>query len=126
MLVYPPQNDSLGHAAGDELLAVVARRLESVLPEQALAARLGGDEFLVALLDVDPMTGDADVAAYVAAVTQALSEPVVLAGRRLVVTASAGTSCFPHDGSSFSTLLHAADRRMYEAKREGKRQSVPA
>ncbi|MGN6686794.1 MAG: diguanylate cyclase domain-containing protein [Actinomycetales bacterium] len=123
---FKPVNDSLGHAAGDELLAVVARRLESVLPEQALAARLGGDEFLVALLDVDPMTGDADVAAYVAAVTQALSEPVVLAGRRLVVTASAGTSCFPHDGGSFSTLLHVADRRMYEAKREGKRQSVPA
>ncbi|HPF35909.1 MAG TPA: EAL domain-containing protein [Candidatus Krumholzibacteria bacterium] len=110
-------NDTLGHAAGDELLKQAADRIRSVLRECDTAARLGGDEFLLVLEDL----ADADQAEAVAdKVVQAFSRPFLVASRRLHATASVGVSVFPHDGGSVEELMQNADTAMYQAKTHGR------
>src|SRR5579862_6712173 len=121
-------NDTLGHAAGDELLCVVASRLRSSLryggdgspPSTAESARpgdlarLGGDEFLVLLPN---LRSASDAGAVAERLIAALREPVQLAMNSLVVTPSVGIAVFPRDGSDAETLLRNADLAMYFAKR---------
>jgi diguanylate cyclase (GGDEF)-like protein len=109
-------NDSLGHAAGDELLMVVARRLAIHLPPGASAARLGGDEFAVLLPTADDAVGVSIVAEQLLA---ALGTPIPIAGRAVPVRASVGValSSAVRDASE---LLRNADVAMYSAKRQGK------
>ncbi|NIZ90908.1 EAL domain-containing protein [Kineococcus rubinsiae] len=112
-------NDRLGHAAGDDLLVQVARRLQSRLRRSDLAARLGGDEFLVALTGLDVDTA-ADVAHRVAGeLAEAIAAPFDLDGTPVEVTASIGVSTFPADSAAASglpQLLQLADSRMYAVK----------
>jgi len=110
-------NDTLGHAAGDDLLKMVARRLELTVREEDTVARLGGDEFSLALWNV----GNEEVAASVAAkVIEALGRPYTLAGQEITVTASAGVALFPRHGADAEALMKGADKALYEAKRSGK------
>ncbi len=110
-------NDTLGHAAGDELLREVARRLTSCLRDSDTVARLGGDEF-VALL---PELGDPKYAATVARkILAAVGQPFELAGQELRVTASIGISVYPQDGLDEQALTKNADIAMYQAKGDGK------
>jgi diguanylate cyclase (GGDEF)-like protein/PAS domain S-box-containing protein len=110
-------NDVLGHAAGDELLVEVARRLRHTLRSEDLVARLGGDEFVATLCHLH----DREEAATVATkLLQALAQPLTLAGQSLVPAASIGIALYPGDGGSPSELLSAADAAMYEAKRGGR------
>lgn len=110
-------NDTLGHAAGDGLLKLVARRLELTVREEDTVARLGGDEFGVALWSV----GDVDDASAVAAkVIEAVSRPYVVDGKPVTVTVSAGVALFPADGADADALLKSADAALYAAKRGGK------
>jgi diguanylate cyclase (GGDEF)-like protein len=107
-------NDSLGHAAGDELLVAAARRIDDSLRSADTAARLGGDEFAVLLEDL----ADADEAVLVAQrITEALSAPVVIHGREVVVKASVGIAV---GRAGASELLRQADVAMYRAKADGK------
>jgi diguanylate cyclase (GGDEF)-like protein len=107
-------NDSLGHAAGDELLIAVARRIDESLRSADTAARLGGDEFAVLLEDLS----DADEAVLVAErITDALSAPLVVQGREMFVKASVGIAV---GRSGASELLRQADVAMYRAKSDGK------
>ena len=110
-------NDSLGHAAGDELLKVMARRLPNALRETDLVARLGGDEFVVLI------EGHA-TAPTLALVGQkllgAICEPLAIAGRAFQISASLGLALFPGDGDDAATLLKHADAAMYQAKAQGK------
>jgi len=112
-------NDALGHAAGDDLLVQVARRLQSRLRRSDLAARLGGDEFLVALTGLD-VASAGDVAARVAReLTEAIGVPYEIAGEAVQISASIGVSTFPADAGSASglpQLLQLADSRMYAVK----------
>jgi diguanylate cyclase (GGDEF)-like protein len=109
-------NDSLGHAAGDELLVAVSRRIQAVLRPGDIAARLGGDEFAVLL---DPVAGDDEAAGMAEALLARLADPVVIEGRRVVVNGSAGVAVW--DGRRApSELLRDADVAMYAAKRAGK------
>ena len=111
-------NDTLGHAAGDELLQAAAQRLRSVIRPSDNVARLGGDEFTVVLEQVEheeavSMVGERIVTAF--------AEPFLLGGGSLhVVHASIGISMFPADGDSVETLLKNADIAMYAAKARGK------
>ena len=110
-------NDTLGHAAGDELLQAMAARLRGMLRESDLVARLGGDEFVV-LLD-----GPADVAALSGVARKLLAvvnEPLPLRGRTVWITGSCGIAMFPADGDDAQTLLKNADAAMYQAKARGK------
>jgi diguanylate cyclase len=119
-------NDTLGHAAGDELLRQVAERLrnslrqrdDSVLPGGGVRvgdiARLGGDEFMVLLPSLRSPTDAGSVAERL---IEALREPLQVAANSLVVTASIGIAVYPRDGSDAVTLLRHADLAMYVAKR---------
>jgi diguanylate cyclase (GGDEF)-like protein len=107
-------NDTLGHAAGDELLAEAAHRLRDVAGPDGFPARLGGDEFAVVLPDLFPGAAD-DVAA---AIVGSLSEPFLLAAGPATISASVGmTASVPGDHAD--ALLSRADAAMYVAKRAG-------
>jgi diguanylate cyclase (GGDEF)-like protein len=111
-------NDTLGHAAGDEVLQAVAARLQAVLRPQDNVVRLGGDEFTVILEHVD---SDADVSRVAERIMKSLGEPFLLAGGSShVMHASIGISMFPQDGNDGQTLLKHADIAMYAAKSTGK------
>jgi diguanylate cyclase (GGDEF)-like protein/PAS domain S-box-containing protein len=109
-------NDSLGHAAGDELLRVVSRRIGSVLRPGDTFARLGGDEFV--LLLSNPMSTDV-LANLTNHLTRIVAKPVVVADREVSVTCSLGYSVYPQDGEDATTLLKRADAAMYRAKQDG-------
>ncbi|MCU1345828.1 MAG: putative Diguanylate cyclase/phosphodiesterase, partial [Acidimicrobiia bacterium] len=107
-------NDTLGHAAGDDLLRMVARRIELSLPPGCELARLGGDEFLVVL----PTIGDGDVMVLMAAeLRHVLEEQFSLRGQKIRVEASMGWAVFPADASSPEDLIRRADVALYVAKR---------
>jgi diguanylate cyclase (GGDEF)-like protein/PAS domain S-box-containing protein len=112
-------NDSLGHAAGDELLRRIAVRLKAVVRSTDLLARQGGDEFLILLtdLDKDPRLGAEAVAKQV---ETALLEPFHLADAEFEVGASIGISMYPDDAADADTLLRHADAAMYEVKQAGR------
>jgi diguanylate cyclase (GGDEF)-like protein len=108
-------NDSLGHAAGDQLLKEVAARLAEVTRKGDLAARWGGDEFVVLLEEI---VSDAEVRSAVERIHAALAAPVHLAGHPEPVTvrASIGTAWTRLDALDPQALLHRADAAMYAAK----------
>jgi diguanylate cyclase (GGDEF)-like protein len=111
-------NDTLGHAAGDELLRAVAQRLQSVLRPQDNVVRLGGDEFTIILEQADSVD---DVARVAERIMKSLREAFVLSGNSShMVQASIGISMFPQDGADGHTLLKHADIAMYAAKASGK------
>jgi diguanylate cyclase (GGDEF)-like protein len=111
-------NDTVGHAAGDELLQGAARRLQHVIRPDDHVVRLGGDEFTIILSRVDSAD---DVSRLAERVTKALEAPFALAGGSgHLVRASIGISMFPQDGEDGDTLLKHADIAMYAAKAKGK------
>ena len=112
---FKPVNDNHGHEAGDQVLVVVAERLRAVCRPQDLVARLAGDEFVV-LLDESPTARDATLVA--ARIVTALSEPVVIDGRTVRISASVGVALARPD-STPESLIHDADDAMYQAKTAG-------
>ncbi|MBC7841743.1 MAG: EAL domain-containing protein [Gemmatimonadaceae bacterium] len=108
-------NDTLGHAAGDRVLAAVGDRLCSVTRECDTVARLGGDEF--AILLEEPESRD-EVLAIVTRVYTALAAPLRVNGRDLAIAASIGVA-FATAEDNATTLLRNADVAMYEAKESG-------
>jgi len=110
-------NDSLGHAAGDEVLQEVARRLDVGMRATDRAARFGGDEFAI-LLEGAGSQGAADAAQRV---LNALGTPFQVAGRAVTLRASLGISvAVPGDTRTAEELIRDADAAMYVAKRDGK------
>ena len=106
-----PVNDSFGHAAGDEVVQVVARRIEEVLPDGAEAARIGGDEF--ALLVDGP---ESAALAAGRAVLAALEPSIRVSGHHVVVSAGVGVATRSEHGTSGTELLREADIAMMHAK----------
>ena len=110
-------NDTLGHAAGDEVLSAVAARLQSVLRPGDSVVRLGGDEFTVIL---EPIAHDADAARVAERIGETMREPFELSRGTISLGASIGISLFPRDGDDAEALLKNSDIAMYRAKAEGK------
>jgi diguanylate cyclase (GGDEF)-like protein len=110
-------NDSLGHGAGDTLLKLVARRLQSGTRSEDCVARAGGDEFLLLLRDVNSLE---EIAQLVIRWTTALAESYRLLENQLHVSSSIGIARFPLDGASSEALLARADEAMYHAKQSGR------
>jgi diguanylate cyclase (GGDEF)-like protein len=110
-------NDSLGHAAGDELLKVVATRLTACLRSSDTVARLGGDEFVLVVND-HYRTGS--LMSVLERVLQDVGRPVLLDGREFHVGASLGVAIYPNDGEDAEQLLKHADVAMYAAKDRGR------
>ncbi len=114
-------NDTLGHAAGDELLAAVAERIRAAIREDDLAARLGGDEFAILVVD-RPDLGHAIAVAR--RLIDVLGLPFPIQGKETVVGASIGIAMARDvDGvtDAVDDLLRNADVAMYTAKAAGKR-----
>jgi len=103
-------NDTLGHHAGDRVLAQLGPRIRTALRSGDQVARLGGDEFAVVL----PGEGAAEGAGE--RIAAALSERFSVEGIDLQIAASIGVALFPHHGDDAETLLQRADVAMYQAK----------
>ena len=114
-------NDSLGHQAGDQVLAQVAQRLRSVVRASDLLARQGGDVFLLLLTDIE---GEPEIPAEGVAgqLAHALVEPFEVQNATFQLGASIGVSIFPRDAQDGPTLLRHADAAMYQSKRAGRGQ----
>ncbi len=110
-------NDSLGHAAGDQLLKFVSERLSLVTRATDTLARLSGDEFVLFLPDAGDAQGPAMVAQNV---LQTLSEPYFLEGHETWITASIGIAVSPMDGTTAEELLRNSDMAMYCTKMNGR------
>ena len=111
-------NDSLGHAAGDDVLKAMARRMTLRVGASGSVLRFGGDEFVVILRDLD---ADAErLAARVRDLHAHLAAPLPLGGRAFRVTVSMGVAIYPDDGASPEGLLAKADAAMYRAKSSGR------
>ena len=110
-------NDTLGHAAGDDLLVEVAGRLSHAVREADTVARLGGDEFALILMRVNKPE---EVALVAANIIDKLSMPYQIQGLDISGGASLGVTFWPTDGDSLDVLLKNADVAMYRAKEGGR------
>jgi diguanylate cyclase (GGDEF)-like protein len=110
-------NDTLGHAAGDEVLKQFAQRLVECVQVRDTVGRLGGDEFALILTGHDSQQDVLHVAYRLRA---ALQHPFALAQQELVLTVSMGIVVYPDDARDVDTLVKYADTAMYEAKEAGR------
>jgi diguanylate cyclase (GGDEF)-like protein len=109
-------NDTLGHAAGDGVLQLVARRLEAAVRDSDAVGRHGGDEFLVLLTEVSRV---ADMVQIAKKLIADIAEPSLVCGNLLQVSVSVGIAIYPDDASDAQTLIGLADAAMYRSKRRG-------
>jgi diguanylate cyclase (GGDEF)-like protein len=110
-------NDTLGHAAGDSLLKVVADRLRDLAKGTDIVARLGGDEFVIVRFG---MSGPKEIEHFGAMICADLAKPFLLEDRHVLIGASIGTAIGPEDGETADILLKSADLALFEAKNGGK------
>jgi diguanylate cyclase (GGDEF)-like protein/PAS domain S-box-containing protein len=115
-------NDEMGHAAGDELLQVVAGRLRTATRATDLVARLGGDEFLVLLADLPDdrgPTADEVIHRVSERIGSMVAEPIPLRQRVVHTSISIGSAMFPSQAHDAAELMSVADAAMYAHKRRG-------
>jgi diguanylate cyclase (GGDEF)-like protein len=110
-------NDTLGHPAGDTLLQIVSRRIESCLGERDIVARMGGDEFAVLVTSARDRAAIEKVACRILA---ALNNPIDVDRNQLLTTVSIGIAVAPDDGISAETLMKHVDLALYSAKEDGR------
>lgn len=114
---FKPVNDVHGHAAGDDLLCQVARRLQHALRDEDTVARLGGDEFVAVLPDLT--AGDAAARAAEKLIAT-VSAPYRVGEHFVEISCSIGIALFPRDAADAAGLVEKADAAMYRAKQAGK------
>jgi diguanylate cyclase (GGDEF)-like protein len=111
-----------GHLIGDEVLRLIARRLENSMRSKDVVVRLGGDEFVAVVELANP---DKNIAANLATkLATAIAAPLRVDRRTLALTASIGIAMYPGDGDDLKTLLAVADNRMYDEKQVQKPATV--
>jgi diguanylate cyclase (GGDEF)-like protein len=109
-------NDTLGHATGDAVLQMVARRLEGGVRDSDAVGRHGGDEFLVLLSEVSKVS---DAAVIVKKMIADIATPSLVDGHLVQVAVSVGIAMYPGDSLQAATLISLADAAMYRSKRRG-------
>lgn len=114
---FKPINDSHGHEIGDRLLIAFASRVKQELREADTLARLGGDEFVIALSGLSSILQCEQI---LRRLMHIMSEPFLIEGLALQVTASIGVTVYPLDATDADSLLRHADQAMYQAKKLGK------
>jgi len=114
-------NDTRGHHIGNQLLQLVAYRLQRVLRHEDTVARLGGDEFTIMATNLHSKDEATIVAKKIA---DALAKPFLLEGSDIYITGSMGIALYPEDGSEYDVLLRKADIAMYRAKESGRNRFV--
>lgn len=120
---FKPVNDTHGHATGDRLLQLVARRLRAGLRDVDTLARIGGDEFVVLLPRCETLADAARVAENILLQLNQPFEDGELVHR---ISGSLGIALFPDDGTEADALLRAADLAMYDAKAHGRNRVASA
>jgi diguanylate cyclase (GGDEF)-like protein len=113
-------NDTLGHEAGDQLIAAVAQRLVGRLRAQDFLSRFGGDEFAILCAPA----GQEAAATLARRIAQAFESPFSVKGQNIRVTASVGLAIAPENGTSADELMRHADIALYEAKNQGRDRAV--
>lgn len=114
-------NDSVGHAAGDELLVQAGRRISGLLGPGQMVARLGGDEFAIVIEDIVDSTQAEELAGKI---LHSLGSPMWIAGRELFPSASIGIATWQPRYRRGEELLRDADAAMYKAKAHGRDRSM--
>jgi diguanylate cyclase (GGDEF)-like protein len=112
-------NDSLGHGSGDELVQVIAQRLQGCLRSTDTLARVAADEFAILIPAVD---GDVEIQHIAERLLAVIRRPFSIQEREIYMTASLGVSRFPEDGDDAEELLKKADIAMHRAKERGRDQ----
>ena len=110
-------NDTLGHPIGDELLKIVAERLQATIRETDIVARFGGDEFALINANIGEPT---DAVALADKVIKVLGKPFSIQGSEIRSSASLGIAVYGSDAPDAETLLSQADVALYRAKAEGR------
>lgn len=114
---FKPVNDRFGHAAGDQVLIEVARRLRACVRDYDCIARLGGDEFVLLLCDLQSVS---QCQFALDRVLEEIASPYLLGEQSVHMTASIGVSLYPSDGGDPDQLLRQSDQALFIAKREGR------
>ncbi len=109
-------NDTLGHEAGDQMLTVVAERIQRIISTDDLLARLGGDEFAIVLHGA---TSESDIRGLLRELSDVWSQPLTVRGVRTAISGSIGVAFSDSRRTDRATLMRHADIAMYEAKRNG-------
>jgi len=119
---FKPINDEHGHAAGDAVLAEVARKLVGLIRPEDLAARLGGDEFVIVI----PLAADNTdrLHSLRLAVSMRIAQVLRWEGKSLRISASVGAASFPEDGDTVAQVMAEADRAMYLDKRRARQRAA--
>ena len=112
-------NDSMGHAAGDKLIKIIAARLKDCVRKGDTVSRWGGDEFTILLPSVKRISG---IYKLCNRILHEKFSNIVIEGQELRITASIGISLFPQDGNNADQLIKNADAAMYKSKDMGKNQ----
>jgi diguanylate cyclase (GGDEF)-like protein len=120
---FKPVNDSHGHAVGDRVLAIIARRIAAAIDERGLLFRVGGDEF-VAIVPLDATQDRAMARGLGEEIREAMAQAIDMDGLVFPVACSIGIALVPEDAASLSGALVVADAALYEAKRAGRNRVV--
>ncbi len=110
-------NDTLGHEAGDLLLLAIGQRLPKAIRETDHVGRLAGDEFLVILQDIKSSENAQKIAD---CLQDTVFQPCMVKDQIIRISASIGISIYPDDATELNTLIHSADKHMYEEKQQGR------
>ncbi|KJE34398.1 diguanylate cyclase [Thalassospira sp. HJ] len=111
-------NDTLGHAAGDQVILIAATRIKGITERTDTISRLGGDEFLIIRENIPNETAATNLAQKI---IQELQRPFYISGHEMNISASVGISLYPINGYSSHDLIRLADTAMYAAKDRGRR-----
>ena len=107
----------MGHAIGDELLIMVAKRLEQCIRDSDVICRMGGDEFTAVLSSINVPDNAGAVAEKI---IESIAKPFIIKRHELRISASIGITLYPEDGENLDDLLKNADAAMYHAKGQGR------
>jgi diguanylate cyclase (GGDEF)-like protein len=113
---FKPINDTLGHAAGDEVLRSVASRLKQCVRHDDVVARIGGDEFVIILLDIETTS----MLSVVRKIIDMIAAPYTGIAKTVTLTSSVGIATYPDNGRTVDEMVAHADAAMYRSKRAGR------